>query len=63
MAIHSRCIGILPRFAKAQAEAKGCRWFDVPELQGEPLKIGVAWDKAAARSNPASGDVLQWLLG
>jgi DNA-binding transcriptional LysR family regulator len=63
MVINSSCIGILPKLAKGQAEAKGCRWIDLKELQSEELSIGVAWDKTRAKANPAVGVVLKWLLG
>jgi hypothetical protein len=63
MVINSPCIGILPKLAKGQAEAKGCRWIDLKELQSEKLSIGVAWDKTRAKTNPAVDVVLKWLLG
>lgn len=58
----SKCIGILPRIAKAQAESKGCRWVDIKELQGNKLTIGVTWDKTRAKANPAIDTILKWLL-
>ena len=62
MVINSPCLGILPRLAKAQVEAKGGRWIEIEDLKSEELSIGIAWDKSRAKDNPAINTVIKCLL-
>jgi len=61
LVLNCACVGILPRHAKKQAEAKGCRWVEMKELQAETISIGVVWDRSRVGSHPAMGVVLRWL--
>jgi len=62
LVLNSACVGILPRHAKKQVEAKGCQWLELNEFQSDPISLGVVWDESRVKNQPAMEIVLRWLI-